>query len=739
MIRRALVFCGAVAVAVLAAAPAAGAAETHPILAETNGAPVAGSRPPTGAFEDACGIALDTHGDRYVADYYHDAVDVFGPNAEYLTQVADESDGNGPCGLGVDGEGHLYVQNWRAEVIRYTPSAYPPVAGVTYGERTVIDPAGTATGLAVDPATGDLYVDDGTYVAKFEAPVQAGETPTRIGEGVLGEGYGLAISPYAGTNGDLYVPDAAAGIVRVFGPAGETLTPIDGAGTPQGGFADLVDSAVAVDPSDGHVFVADNTEHGLSEHPAMAIDEFNPAGAYRAQIGRWVTHPASEPGVSVEHALQDPEPPGLAIDASGKVYVTSGNSDNSESSQLDREGKPVEGSLLYTFGPTAGARTLTVTKTGTGGGTVTSSPAGIACGSACTAEYDEGAKVTLSAVPDSHSAFRGWSGACAGTASCQLTMSVARSVVAEFEALPQQTLEVGIAGAGEGTVTSSPAGILCSSGVCNEHFNEGSTVVLTESPAPHSRFTGWGGPDCDESIQPTCEVLMSEAKAVSAGFAPIPRQTLEVTLAGEGGVTSAPAGISCPGSCSAQFDSEGPLSTVILTAHPAPDRQVAWSGCSAEPGPGECEVAMSEARTVTAQFSSVGEPGGAAPPVLADGAPATGPTAAPPPPSPARIKVGKLTVRGARATLRVGVSGPGLLVASAGGYVKRVSLRSSNAGELAVPLVLSRAGRRALGKHHRLAVPVRLVFSPAGGGRATATTAVTFKAARSGRRHRRRH
>src|SRR5207245_172507 len=44
--------------------------------------------------------------------------------------------------------------------------------------------------------------------------------------------------------------------------------------------------------------------------------------------------------------------------------------------------------------------TLTVSKTDLGGGTVTSSPAGIDCGSTCSATYVSGTTVTLTAAPD---------------------------------------------------------------------------------------------------------------------------------------------------------------------------------------------------------------------------------------------------------------------------------------------------------------------------------------------------
>jgi hypothetical protein len=76
---------------------------------------------------------------------------------------------------------------------------------------------------------------------------------------------------------------------------------------------------------------------------------------------------------------------------------------------------------------------LTVSKAGSGTGLVTSSPAGIHCGSTCENPFANGSVVTLTASADPGSVFAGWSGSgCTGTGTCVLTMSQARSVTATF-------------------------------------------------------------------------------------------------------------------------------------------------------------------------------------------------------------------------------------------------------------------------------------------------------------------
>ncbi len=90
-------------------------------------------------------------------------------------------------------------------------------------------------------------------------------------------------------------------------------------------------------------------------------------------------------------------------------------------------------SVLLNGSTPGGAITLSVGKTGSGHGQVTSSPAGIACGATCSYSFAAGTLVTLTATPASDSTFTGWSGACTGTAArCKVRMTAAKSVTARF-------------------------------------------------------------------------------------------------------------------------------------------------------------------------------------------------------------------------------------------------------------------------------------------------------------------
>jgi len=154
---------------------------------------------------------------------------------------------------------------------------------------------------------------------------------------------------------------------------------------------------------------------------------------------------------------------------------------------------------------------LTVTRSGTGTGLVTSVPAGINCGVDCDENYVGNTMVTLTAAASGLSVFTGWSGGgCSGTGTCTLTMSAAQSVTANFT-LPQYTLAVTAA---NGRVTSNPAGIDCP-GTCAAPFDAGTMVTLTPTPDAGFQFNGWLGACTGPGA---CTVSMTSGKTVTAQF-----------------------------------------------------------------------------------------------------------------------------------------------------------------------------------------------------------------------------
>ena len=171
------------------------------------------------------------------------------------------------------------------------------------------------------------------------------------------------------------------------------------------------------------------------------------------------------------------------------------------------------------------SHSLTVSKSGNGSGSVTSSPAGIDCGGTCTAWFASGSSVTLTATPASGSTFTGWSGGgCSGTGVCMVTMDAATSVTADFTL--RRTLTVSKSGNGTGSVTSSPAGISCGA-TCSATYDGGTVVNLTATPAATSSFAGWSGA-C--SGTGACMVTMDAARSVTATFTDLPPTVTSVTV-----------------------------------------------------------------------------------------------------------------------------------------------------------------------------------------------------------------
>lgn len=169
--------------------------------------------------------------------------------------------------------------------------------------------------------------------------------------------------------------------------------------------------------------------------------------------------------------------------------------------------------ITVTTPPPPATPKLTVSLTGSGTGTVTGP--GISCNPDCSETYPLGTEVTLTATPDKASTFIGWSGDCSGTGTCKVTMTADKSVTAKFEPTPSRTLTVqaGFKSAPStiGTVSSSPAGIICTwrSGItmCTDTATYPDGTPVTLFPVL------WGGA-CSTATGSTCMVLMDADKTV---------------------------------------------------------------------------------------------------------------------------------------------------------------------------------------------------------------------------------
>ncbi len=262
-----------------------------------------------------------------------------------------------------------------------------------------------------------------------------------------------------------------------------------------------------------------------------------------------------------------------ATPASGYTFTSWGSACSGTNTTcrvtIDSDAKNVTASFERETG------TLNVAVSPTVGGVVTSSPSGINCGGSntdCSETADVGTPITLTANHASGYLFTGWSRACSGTGTCDVTIGSTRTnVTAVFEEeVRTVTLWTGVNGRG----SVSPS---CSSGC--EH-DEDSRVKMTASPDNGWRFVRWEysgtepgsfrEDDSDDTITLTGDVTLTavfeeEVRTV----------TLWTDVDGRGSVSP-----SCSSGCEHDEDSR-----VKMTASPDNGwRFVRWEYSGTEPG-----------------------------------------------------------------------------------------------------------------------------------------------------------
>ncbi|RKZ03970.1 hypothetical protein DRQ25_17395, partial [Candidatus Fermentibacteria bacterium] len=164
------------------------------------------------------------------------------------------------------------------------------------------------------------------------------------------------------------------------------------------------------------------------------------------------------------------------------------------------------------------ARTLTITTSGTGSGTV---------GGDGPHAIDSTAKA--SAIADVDSEFTGWSGDCGtGTTSpVNVVMDSHKTCNANFDKV-YNLLTINTSGSGSGTVGGDGLHVI------------DSTAMATATAAADSVFTGWSG-DCGTGTTSPVSMLMDSDKTCNANF-DIAYTTLTITTIGNGSGTVDGAG-----------------------------------------------------------------------------------------------------------------------------------------------------------------------------------------------------
>lgn len=237
---------------------------------------------------------------------------------------------NHPFGVAVDAAGNVYIADQGNSIIRKMDAAtqvttfagIPGVTGAVNGADTIAS-FFKPFGVAAD-AAGNIYVADAGN-NRIRAITPTGLVTTFAGTGVQGRADGPDTATFNSPlgvavdgSGNLYIADYGNDVIRKISPAGvvSTLagTGAIGADNGAGNAATFnLPEGVAIDAS-GNVYVADNGNN--------LIRKITPAGVVSTLAGSGTAGSANGTGTSASFK----SPFGVAVDAAGNVYVAdSGN------------------------------------------------------------------------------------------------------------------------------------------------------------------------------------------------------------------------------------------------------------------------------------------------------------------------------------------------------------------------------------------------------------------------------
>jgi hypothetical protein len=139
---------------------------------------------------------------------------------------------------------------------------------------------------------------------------------------------------------------------------------------------------------------------------------------------------------------------------------------------------------------------LSIVKSGTGSGTVTSDDGKINCGDNCGGDYPNDTFINLTATAAPGSAFIGWSGDCTGTGVCPGTMDAAKNVGATFNSVPFTATTTGVI---NGIITDAIATVTTAITVKPDDVGQIRSVFIT-ALVPASFLEIWVAPQSFKSM-----------------------------------------------------------------------------------------------------------------------------------------------------------------------------------------------------------------------------------------------
>lgn len=273
---------------------------------------------------------------------------------------------------------------------------------------------------------------------------------------------------------------------------------------------------------------------------------------------------------------------------------------------------PVRGGLLDN--PTFA---LSLTKNGTGEGTVISEPPGIDCGVDCPDQsntFDEGTNVTLTATPDTGSLFTFWTGACRGIpTTCEVTMNADTAVVATFVPHDTRRFKLSVKRAksqkGDGAVVSEDGLIACDAGhnVCKTLHYEGLTAVLSASVSYPNTFLGWQPSSLCTGTGP-CSFVMQRPTTITARFDGPRKLTVSLSPQRGGQGTVETPHLTCASKkCTDNFQKGERVEFAAIPASGSTFKNWVGGPCPEATNP-VCTLTMDKSRSVKAVFVGGGGP-----------------------------------------------------------------------------------------------------------------------------------